>query len=69
MDAGELFHRAVEHKVAFVTEHPFFFNGGGHNTLGLSYAKANYENMEVAIRVLGKLIKDSLSRSNKKETA
>lgn len=62
MDAAELFRRAVERKVAFVTGQPFFVDGRGHNTFRLSYAQAGNEDIEIAIRVLGKLIKDSLPR-------
>jgi 2-aminoadipate transaminase len=60
MDSAELFRRAVEHQVAFVTGQPFFVDGSGHNTLRLSYAQAGSEDMEIAIRVLGRLIKDGL---------
>ena len=62
MDAAELFSRAVERKVAFVTGQPFFVDGGGQNTLRLSYAQAANQDIEIAIRVLGKLIKESLHR-------
>jgi len=69
MDAAELFRRAVERKVAFVTGQPFFVDGGGHNTLRLSYAQAANEDIEIAIRVLGKLIKESLPRRKIKKAA
>jgi 2-aminoadipate transaminase len=58
MDAAELFQRAVDKNVAFVTGQPFFVDGSGHNTLRLSYAQAGEEDMEAAIRVIGHLIKD-----------
>ncbi len=60
MDAAELFKRAVDKNVAFVTGQPFFVDGSGHNTLRLSYAQAGEEDMEAAIRVIGHLIKDGL---------
>jgi 2-aminoadipate transaminase len=69
MDAAELFRRAVEHKVAFVTGQPFFVDGSGHNTFRLSYAQAGNEDIQIAIRVLGKLIKDSLPRRKIKKAA
>jgi len=61
MDAAELFQRAVDKNVAFVTGQPFFVDGSGHNTLRLSYAQAGEEDMEAAIRVIGHLIKDGLA--------
>ncbi len=69
MDAAELFRRAVERKVAFVTGQPFFVDGRGHNTFRLSYAQAGNEDIQIAIRVLGKLIKDSLPRRKIKKAA
>jgi len=69
MDAAELFSRAVERKVAFVTGQPFFVDGGGHNTLRLSYAQAGNQDIEIAIRLLGKLIKESLPRRKIKTAA
>ena len=61
MDAAELFQRAVDKNVAFVTGQPFFVDGSGHNTLRLSYAQAGEEDMAAAIRVIGHLIKDGLA--------
>ena len=58
MDAGELFQRAVDKNVAFVTGQPFFVDGSGHNTFRLSYSQAGDEDMEAAIRIIGNLIKD-----------
>ncbi len=69
LDAADLFRRAVERKVAFVTGQPFFVDGSGHNTFRLSYAQAGNEDMEIAIRVLGKLIKDSLAHRKIKKAA
>ncbi|MGD8297932.1 MAG: PLP-dependent aminotransferase family protein, partial [Desulfobacterales bacterium] len=61
MDAGELFQRAVEKNVAFVTGQPFFVDGSGHNTFRLSYSQVGEEDMEAAIRIIGNLIKNSLA--------
>ena len=60
MDADDLFRRAVDKDVAFVTGQPFFVDGSGHNTFRLSYSQAGEEDMEAAIQVIGSLIKDSL---------
>jgi 2-aminoadipate transaminase len=61
MDADELFQRAVDRNVAFVTGQPFFVDGSGHNTFRLSYSQVGEEDMEAAIREIGNLIKDSLA--------
>ena len=61
MDAGELFRRAVDRNVAFVTGQPFFVDGSGHNTFRLSYSQVGEEDMAAAIREIGNLIKDSLA--------
>jgi len=61
MDAGELFQRAVDRNVAFVTGQPFFVDGSGHNTLRLSYSQAGKKDIEAAIREIGNLIKDDLA--------
>ena len=61
MDAAELFQRAVDKDVAFVTGQPFFVDGSGHNTFRLSYSQAGEEDIEAAIRAIGNLIKDSLA--------
>ena len=61
MDAEELFQRAVDKDVAFVTGQPFFVDGSGRNTFRLSYSQAGEEDMAAAIREIGNLIKDSLA--------
>jgi 2-aminoadipate transaminase len=61
MDAGELFQRAVDRNVAFVTGQPFFVDGSGHNTFRLSYSQVGEEDIKAAIRKIGNLIKDSLA--------
>jgi 2-aminoadipate transaminase len=61
MDAGELFQRAVDRNVAFVTGQPFFVDGSGHNTFRLSYSQVGKRDIEAAIREIGNLIKDDLA--------
>ena len=65
MDAEKLFHSAVDQNVAFVTGSPFFVDGSGRNTFRLSYSQASREDMEIAIRTLGNLIKEQLAGKNK----
>ena len=69
MDSADLFRRAVDRKVAFVTGQPFFVDGSGHNTLRLSFAQASPMDIKCAIRELGSLINDSLSRGKEKIAA
>jgi 2-aminoadipate transaminase len=69
MDSADLFRRAVDRKVAFVTGQPFFVDGSGHNTLRLSFAQAGLQDIKIAIRELGRLIKESLSRGKEKIAA
>jgi 2-aminoadipate transaminase len=69
MDTAELFRHAVEHKVAFVTGQPFFVDGSGRNTFRLSYAQADNEDIEFAIRVLGKLIQKNMAHRKIKKSA
>ena len=61
MDAGELFRRAVDKNVAFVTGQSFYVDGSGHNTFRLSYAQAGEEDTAAAIREIGGLIKNLLT--------
>ena len=64
MDSADLFRRAVDRKVAFVTGQPFFVDGSGHNTLRLSFGIRRG-----AVRELGRLIKENLSRGKEKIAA
>ena len=61
MDAGELFQRAVDRNVAFVTGQTFFVDGSGHNTFRLSYSQVGEEDIKAAIREIGNLIKEGLA--------
>ena len=62
-DANNLFRQAVKHKVAFVTGQPFYIDGRGQNTFRLSYAQAEKKDIEFAIQVLGRLIRNSLDQT------
>lgn len=59
-DAAELFDRAVERNVAFITGQPFFVDHGGANTFRLSFSQASAKEMEAAIAELGRLIRTRL---------
>jgi 2-aminoadipate transaminase len=61
MDAGELFHQAVDKNVAFVTGRSFFVDGSGRNTMRLSFAQAAKADIKIAVREIGNLIKNCIA--------
>lgn len=54
--ALELFHKAMEEKVAFVPGDPFYTNKTNVNTLRLNYTNATPETIEEGIKRLGKIL-------------
>ena len=60
-DATEILKAATEQKVAFVPGSPFFPNGGGENTLRLSFASVSCETIREGIRRLGGVLKAYLA--------
>jgi 2-aminoadipate transaminase len=60
-DTVALLQEAAEQKVAFVPGGPFFANGGGQNTLRMSYASVPPETIREGIRRLGEVIKAQLA--------
>jgi len=69
LDADALFQQALDRNVAFVTGRPFFVDGSGRNTLRLSYAQANHQDIQDAIREIGILIKAHLTKRKTDNTA
>jgi 2-aminoadipate transaminase len=63
IDTLELVKAAIEYKVAFVPGAPFFVDGGGKNTLRLSYATVPPDTIREGIRRLGNLIKARMSQA------
>lgn len=61
LSAEVLFQRAIEENVAFVPGGPFFANGGGENTLRLSYATMDRERIQEGVRRLGQALKGLLA--------
>lgn len=59
-DGEELLKAAVGRNVAFVAGAPFFADGGGKNTLRLSFAQSEAGVMEEAVEELGKLLQERL---------
>ncbi|ADV65710.1 PLP-dependent aminotransferase family protein [Deinococcus maricopensis] len=60
VNTTDLLPLAVERKVAYVPGTPFYANGGGENTLRLSYSNARTEQIERGIAALGATIRDAL---------
>ena len=61
LDATALLADAAQHKVAFVPGAPFYANGGGANTLRLSYASMPPDTIREGIRRLAKVIREHLA--------
>lgn len=59
-DALELLREAVAHGVAYVHGEPFFANGGGENSLRLSYSVATPEEVQKGISALATVLKKAM---------
>ncbi len=59
-DAGQLFHAAIEEKVAYVPGKPFHPDGSGANSLRLNFSNASLENIHEGIKRLGRVFTSSL---------
>lgn len=57
IDTVALLPRAVENKVAYVPGTPFYAQGGGQNTMRLSYSNATPEKIQAGIAALGATIR------------
>ena len=61
MDAGDLFHEAVDENVAFVPGENFYVNGKGKNTMRLSFSSTSPEEIDEGIKRLAKVVKNAIS--------
>lgn len=57
MDAQELFYKAIEKKVAFVTGNVFYCDGGGKNTIRLNFSYVSNEKAIEGVKRLAELVK------------
>jgi 2-aminoadipate transaminase len=62
MDATRLLAEAMDYHIAFVPGSAFHPVSGGQNTLRLSFSNVNPEQIDEAIKRLGKLLHTSLAR-------
>ena len=60
MSASKLLPKAIEEKVTYVYGHPFFPDGKGDNTLRLNFSNASHEQISLAIKRLGKVLKENM---------
>ena len=64
MDAGDLFPKAIEKKVAYVVGSAFHFDRSGHNTMRLNFSYPSEEQIDEGIKRLAELIKQELSQTS-----
>lgn len=62
INARELMVKALERNVAFVPGGAFFPNGGNENTMRINYSNMPGDRIVEGIKVLGEVIKESLSK-------
>lgn len=60
LDSKDIFMKAIENNVAYVTGRPFFCDGSGGNTLRLNYSFTQPAQIEQGIKALAQVIKESL---------
>ncbi len=63
LDAAQLLGDALEYRIAFVPGAAFHANGGGTNTMRLSFSNVNAEQIEEGMRRLGKLLHNRMLHS------
>lgn len=63
IDTAQLLNDALEYRIAFVPGAAFHANGGGANTMRLSFSNVNTEQIEEGIRRLGKLLHTHMLRA------
>ena len=61
VDAEALLEAAVAEGVAYVTGAPFFVDGGGENTMRLTFAREDAANIQEGVRRLARVVKDRVA--------
>ena len=62
LDGSVVLREAIDQKVVFVPGSAFYIDGGGRNTIRLSFAQVDEATIEVAIAELGRIIKRKLNQ-------
>jgi 2-aminoadipate transaminase len=60
LSALEIFHKALEKKVAFVPGTPFYVDGGGENTIRLNFSNSDEDRIDTGIKRLADIFKTVL---------
>ncbi len=61
IDTEEMFPRALEHKVAYVIGRAFYIDGGGKNTMRLSFSVNSEDEIEEGIKRLCQVVREELA--------
>ena len=61
IDTEEMFPRALEHKVAYVIGRAFYVDGGGKNTMRLSFSVNSEDEIEEGIKRLCQVVREELA--------
>jgi len=61
IDTGKMFPRAIENKVAYVVGSDFYPNGGGENTMRLSFSLNSEAKIDEGIKRLAKVVREELA--------
>ncbi|MCX6558868.1 MAG: PLP-dependent aminotransferase family protein [Candidatus Aminicenantes bacterium] len=56
IDAGEMFHAAIEKQVAYVVGSAFYPDGGGHNSFRMNFSYSSKAEIEEGVKRLGEVI-------------
>jgi 2-aminoadipate transaminase len=64
IDAGELFHSAIEKQVAYVVGTAFFPDGGGHNSFRMNFSYSSMAEIEEGVRRLADVIRNWKGRED-----
>jgi 2-aminoadipate transaminase len=56
IDAGEMFHSAIEKKVAYVVGTAFYPDGGGHNSFRMNFSYSSMAEIEEGVKRLAQVI-------------
>src|SRR5204862_300601 len=62
VDAEKLLEPAVAEGVAYVTGAPFFVDGGGENTMRLTFAREDGPMIQEGVRRLGRVVRSRVGR-------
>jgi len=68
LNAEEMFPRAIEHQVAYVVGSAFYVDGGGQNTMRLSYSVVTEEQIDEGIHRLADLVRQEIAARRVEQT-